>query len=354
MNINNLNNRQIRIIEFAEKNKTFQTKDLLSTIKEEFNVQRLTIIRDLSLLADKLILDKKGKGRNIFYQISGRYLLIKDYDVDKYFGVSHNKRDIKPFFDKEVIDLLKDDIFSKEETKRLNKAKVKYDKTVKSLKKESPTIFKKEWERLIIELSWKSSEIEGNTYTLLETEFLIKDFTLAKGKDKTEAQMILNHKKTLDLILLKPNYFKEITVDKIKEIHSLLTQGIDIKKDFRNHPVGITGTLYRPMSKKTEIEKIVNELVVKTKKIDNHFFKAFIFLVMLAYIQPFEDGNKRTSRIISNAILHANSSPMLSYRDVDAREYKKAILLFYEQNNISYIKKIFIEQLEFSVNNYFN
>jgi Fic family protein len=259
----------------------------------------------------------------------------------------------RAFFNKEVIDLLESDIFLKEEIKRLENAKIKYDKTVKSLKKESPVIFKKEWERLIIELSWKSSEIEGNTYTLLETEFLIKDFTLAKGKDKAEAQMILNHKKALDFILLKPNYFNEITVNKIKEIHSLLTQDIDIKKDFRNHPVGITGTLYRPMSKRNEIEKIVSELVEKTKKINNHFLKAFIFLVMIAYIQPFEDGNKRTSRIIANAILHANDSPMLSYRDVDAKEYKKAILLFYEQNNISYIKKIFIEQLEFSAHNYF-
>jgi Fic family protein len=107
------------------------------------------------------------------------------------------------------------------------------------------------------------------------------------------------------------------------------------------------------MSKRNEIEKIVSELVEKTKKINNHFLKAFIFLVMIAYIQPFEDGNKRTSRIIANAILHANDSPMLSYRDVDAKEYKKAILLFYEQNNISYIKKIFIEQLEFSAHNYF-
>lgn len=350
----NFNNRQLRIIEFAEKNESFQIKDLLSSIKEEFNVQRLTIGRDLSLLTDKLILDKKGKGRNVFYQISDRHLLMKDYDVDKYFQVSHNARDIKPFFNKEVINLLKDDIFSKEEMQRLNNAQIKYNKTIKALKKESPAIFKKEWERLIIELSWKSSEIEGNTYTLLETEFLIKDLALAKGKDRAEAQMILNHKKAIDLFLLKTNYFKEITVDKIKEIHSLLTQGMDIKKDFRNHPVGITGTLYRPISKRIEIEQIINELVKKTKNIENHFLKAFIFLIMLAYIQPFEDGNKRSSRIIANAILHANSGPILSYRDLDAREYKKAILLFYEQNNISYIKKKFIEQIEFSVSNYFN
>ncbi len=353
MNIDKLNNRQRKIVEFAEKNKSFQIKDLLPSIKKEFNVERLTVIRDLSLLTRELILDKKGKGRNIFYQVSSKYLLVKDYDVDEYFKVPHNKRDIRPFFNEEIIDLMKADIFSKEELERINKVKVKYSETIKSLKKESPTIFKREWERLIIDLSWKSSEIEGNTYTLLETESLIKDLALAKGKDRAEAQMILNHKKVLDYILLKPDYFKEIDLDKIKEIHSLLVQAIDIKMDFRNHPVGITGTLYRPISKKNKIEEAVNNLIEKTEKIDDYILRAFVFLVMTAYIQPFEDGNKRTSRIIANAILHSNNAPMISYRDVDAVEYKKAILLFYEQNNISYIKKIFIEQLEFSVDNYF-
>lgn len=353
MNTEKLNDRQREIIEFAEENKSFQIKDLLSYIKKDFDVERLTIIRDLSLLTQESILEKKGKGRNTSYQISNKYLLLKNYDVEKYFSVVHNQRDIKPFFDKEVLSLLESDIFSEEEIKRLEKAKTKYNENTKTLKKESPAILKKEWERLIIELSWKSSEIEGNTYTLLETEILIKELTLAKGKDKADAQMILNHKKILDLILLKPNYFKNMTVEKIKEVHSLLVKGIDIKIGFRNNPVGITGTLYRPMSKKTEIEKIVDELVKKTEKIDNHIIKAFIFFIMISYIQPFEDGNKRTSRIITNAILHAHNSPMLSYRDLDTAEYKKAILLFYEQHNISYIKKIFIEQIEFSVNNYF-
>ena len=250
MNISKLNTRQKRIIEFAETNKSFQVKDLLVYIKAEFDVERITVVRDLSLLTNKLILNQKGKGRNTYYQISNKYLLLKDYDVDKYFSVPHNQRDIQAFFNSEVLDLLDEDIFTHEEMTRLSKAQIKHNKMAESLKKESPIIFKKEWERLIVELSWKSSEIEGNTYTLLETESLIKDLTLAKDKDKADAQMILNHKKVLDFILLNPNYFKEITVDKIKRVHSLLVEDIDIKTDFRNHPVGITGSLYRPISKK--------------------------------------------------------------------------------------------------------
>ena len=134
---------------------------------------------------------------------------------------------------------------------------------------------------------------------------------------------------------------------------SILTQDIDIKDDFRNHPVGITGTLYRPPAKIDAIQRAMTKSVELINKNNNIFFQAFVLLIMIAYIQPFEDGNKRTSRMVANAIMHANRYPMLSYRNIDAVEYRKAMILFYEQNNISYIKKIFIEQVEFSTNNYF-
>jgi Fic family protein len=236
----------------------------------------------------------------------------------------------------------------------LEKANEKYIETRNKLAKESPAIFRKEWERLIIELSWKSSEIEGNTYTLLETEALIKEMRFAKGHDRAEAQMILNHKKALDFILANANYFSNIDLGKIKKTHELLTEKADIKKDFRDHPVGITGTIYRPIPKKEGIEITMKKLAETLSATKSPFVKAFIVLIMVAYIQPFEDGNKRTSRIIANAILYANDKSMLSYRNVDTIEYKKAMLLFYEKNNISYIKEIFISQFEFAVENYFS
>jgi len=76
-------------------------------------------------------------------------------------------------------------------------------------------------------------------------------------------------------------------------------------------------------------------------------------MLLIAYIQPFEDGNKRTSRLMGNAVLLAHDICPLSYRSVKDSEYKKAVLLFYEQNNISYFKQLFIEQFKFAVNNYF-
>ena len=88
-------------------------------------------------------------------------------------------------------------------------------------------------------------------------------------------------------------------------------------------------------------------------KFKDPFSKALMSLALIAYIQPFEDGNKRTSRLVANAFLLSHNSSPLSFRSIDTTEYKKAIILFYEQNNIKFLKELFIEQFEFSVNNYF-
>jgi fido (protein-threonine AMPylation protein) len=349
-----LNERQLAIVDFAKKEKTFQTKDVFLAIGKKFSVERLTIVRDLTYLEKNNILNKEGKGRSVSYQIALKYLALEKIDVNKYFSQPFSEREARPLFNDEIFSILNDGLFSEEEIEILEKNNEKYIETRNKLAKESPAIFRKEWERLIIELSWKSSEIEGNTYTLLETEALIKEMRFAKGKDRAEAQMILNHKKTLDFILTNANYFANIDLDKIIKIHELLTEKIDIKKDFRDHPVGITGTIYRPIPKRKDIEIAMEKLTEALSTATNPFVKAFVVLIMIAYIQPFEDGNKRTSRIIANAILYANDKSMLSYRDVDTIEYKKAMILFYEQNNISHIKEMFIAQFGFAVKNYFS
>ncbi|MFA6047303.1 MAG: Fic family protein [Parcubacteria group bacterium] len=348
-----LSERQVAIVDFAKKQISFQTKDVFSETGKKFNVKRLTIVRDLSFLEENDILKKRGKGRSIAYEISRKYLALEKIDSKKYFSLPFLNRNAKPLFDDEIFSILNDGLFSPEEIEKLEEINKRYVETNSKLAKESPVILRKEWERLIIELSWKSSEIEGNTYTLLETEALLREMRFAKGKDRAEAQMILNHKKTLDFILANYDYFANIDLDKIIKIHEMLTEKVDIKKDFRDHPVGITGTIYRPLPKRKDIETAMKKLTEVLEAVANPYVKSFIVLVMIAYIQPFEDGNKRTSRIVANAILHAHGKSMLSYRNVDAIEYKKAMLLFYEQNNISYIKEIFIAQFEFAVKNYF-
>lgn len=353
-NYPNLNERQQFILEFAKREKSFQTKDVFASVVKKFDISRLTVVRDLLYLENNKIFEKQGVGRATTYEIAKKYLALEKIDIEKYFSIPFSERKASPLFNNNIFSILDDDIFSEEELERLNMSNAKHTRTKDKLSKESPVILRKEWQRLIIELSWKSSEIEGNTYTLLETEALIEEMRFAKGKDKAEAQMILNHKKTLDFILNNKDYFKSIDLAKIKKVHELLTEDIDIKKDFRDHPVGITGTIYRPLPKREDIYTAMLKLKKTLLKMNNPFISAFVTLIMIAYIQPFEDGNKRTSRIIANAILHANDKAMLSYRNVDSVEYKKAMILFYEQNNISYIKEIFIQQFEFAVNNYFS
>ncbi|MCD4704838.1 Fic family protein [bacterium] len=206
----------------------------------------------------------------------------------------------------------------------------------------------------MIEFSWKSSEIEGNTYSLLSTEVLIKENIKEAGKTKEESQMILNHKDAFNEAIQNKQRFLKLDYSDIEYIHRVLTKELEISKNIRNGIVRITGTKYKPLENSFQIKEILQEMVNLINKKDSFFEKVFLSLILISYIQAFEDGNKRTARMISNSILLAHNSIPLSYRIVDVKEYKKASLLFYEINNISYFKQIFIEQFEDAVNNYFN
>lgn len=122
----------------------------------------------------------------------------------------------------------------------------------------------------------------------------------------------------------------------------------------RKHGVGITGTNYKPLDNQFQIQDALQAMIKLVNEKQNFFEKALIVLLMISYIQAFEDGNKRTARMLTNAILLSHNSIPLSYRGVDIVEYKKATILFYEQNNLTHFKKIFIEQFEDAVTNYFS
>jgi Fic family protein len=349
-----LNKRQDAILAFIESNKSVAGSQILEHIQRNIeNVTKMTITRDLEILLELNLIERQGSGRAIVYRPSFQYALLKKINVEEYFATDVDKRKINPIFNENIFDFLNDEIITEKETANLEKMNEKYLHSRKKLEKESLAILRREWERLIVEFSWKSSQIEGDTYTLLETEALIKEHRLAEGKDRAEAQMILNHKKALEFILENPDFFSEFKTEKIKKMHSILVEELNVKNDFRSHGVGIGGTLYRPLANQKELSRITDKLSETIGKTSNPFAKALIALTMISYIQPFEDGNKRTARIVANGILHSHKKAMLSYRNVDVLEYKKAILLFYEQNNISYFKELFLKQFEFAVENYF-
>lgn len=293
-----------------------------------------------------------GRGPATKYRLTPQAHVTMPLNLATYFDKEIDEREVQESFNFELIRevLPKVEIFSKEEMSVLTAAQNEFEKNTGSL---SDLEYRREMERLGVDLSWKSSQIEGNTYSLLETERLLKDKQTASGKTKEEAIMLLNHKDALDFVLDVPDYLKEISVHRIEDIHSILTKELGVDRNIRHHRVGVTGTNYRPLDNEFQIREALEDTCILINGKENVFEKAILALVLLSYIQAFVDGNKRTARITSNAILIANGYCPISFRTVDSIDYKKAMLMFYEQNNIAAFKKIFIDQFLFAVKTYF-
>lgn len=294
----------------------------------------------------------EGKARATRYRLSPQAQLLMPLNLDTYFALEVDERQVQSSYNFELINglLAETRLFSDKDQVHLDALQEEFRQHISEL---TDNEYRKEMERLGIDLSWKSSQIEGNTYTLLETERLLRESKTAEGKSKEEAVMLLNHKDALSFVLDNPDYLKELTVSHIEDIHQLLTKDLSIDKGLRRHRVGITGTNYHPLDNEFQIREAMREACELINSKSNIFEKALLTLVLLSYIQPFSDGNKRTARITSNAILIANNYCPLSFRSVDSIDYKKAMLIFYEQNSLYAFKQIFMEQFEFAVKEYF-
>lgn len=311
-----------------------------------------TVKRTISTLLDKNFVATTGRGKATKYFISKGLEVLFPIDIEAYFEKEIDEREVKNGFSFELIKKVLNEIsiFTNDEMEKLSHLQNSFTENISKLTKAE---YNTEFERLAIDLSWKSSQIEGNTYSLLETEKLLKEKETASGKTKDEAVMLLNHKAALDFILENPDYVNPLSVARIEDIHSLLVEGLGIDRNIRNRRVGISGTNYKPLDNAFQIKEALEDMCILINSRENIFEKGLLALVLLSYIQAFSDGNKRTSRIISNAILINNKYCPLSFRTVDSIDYKKAMLIFYEQNNLSAFKYIFIEQFEFAVKTYF-
>ena len=311
-----------------------------------------TVKRILASLVESKDAIVTGQGRATRYSVSPQAHLTMELNIETYFDKEMDEREVQTSFNFELINeiLPQVELFTEEEKKQLADLQAQFTKNLEGI---TPTEYRKEMERLGIDLSWKSSQIEGNTYSLLETEKLLKEKQTASGKTKEEAVMLLNHKDALDFILAEPEYLQEISIRHIEELHTLLVKELDVDKGIRKRRVGVTGTNYRPLDNEYQIREALEDTCRLINGKENVFEKALLALVLLSYIQAFADGNKRTARITSNAILISNRYCPISFRTVDSVDYKKAMLIFYEQNNISAFKKIFIDQFAFAVKTYF-
>ena len=208
---------------------------------------------------------------------------------------------------------------------------------------------------LLIDLSWNSSRLEGNTYSLLETERLLATGREAPGKDRVETQMILNHKEAIEFMI---DMAEEIDISRhtILNIHGLLSH--DLLLDYkacgrlRTIPVKISKSVYHPVEVPQLIEEYFQIIIQKAAAIKNPFEQSFFLMVHLPYLQPFLDVNKRVARLAGNIpFIRENLSP-LSFIDVPESDYVQGLLAIYELNRIEFFRDVFIWAYERSASLY--
>lgn len=209
--------------------------------------------------------------------------------------------------------------------------------------------------RLLIDLAWNSSRLEGNTYSLLDTKRLIEFGEEATGRDHVEAQMILNHKDAIEFLVgsVEEVDFNTYT---LLNLHALLSNNLladpAASGRLRYIAVGIEKSAFHPLELPQRIEECFNQLLAKASEIEDPFEQAFFVMVHIPYLQPFDDVNKRVSRLAANIpLIRKNLSP-LAFTDVPQRAYTDAVLGVYELNDTTLLKDVFLWAYERSAAQY--
>lgn len=199
--------------------------------------------------------------------------------------------------------------------------------------------------RLMIDLSWNSSRLEGNTYSLLETERLLEWGKEATGKDLKETQMILNHKAAIEFLI---DSAEEIGVNRytILNLHTLLSDNLmsdpSSSGRLRTFSVGISHSTYLPTAIPQVIQECFDLLLTKANQIEDPFEQAFFLMVQLPYLQAFDDVNKRTSRLAANIPLIRKNLCPLSFIDVPEQTYINGLLGIYEFTQTELLRDVFV------------
>lgn len=206
------------------------------------------------------------------------------------------------------------------------------------------TYLRKILARLLIDLAWNSSRLEGNTYSLLETQRLFEFGENADGKEVQETQMILNHKAAIELLAEQAEDigFNRYT---LCNLHALLAENLlpdpAAGGRIRRHAVGISGSVFHPLEVPSAIEECFDLILAKASAIENPFEQSFFAMVHLPYLQPFEDVNKRVSRLAANIPLIQRNLGPLSFVDVPQEAYTQAVLGIYELQRLDYLRDVF-------------
>jgi fido (protein-threonine AMPylation protein) len=209
--------------------------------------------------------------------------------------------------------------------------------------------------RLLIDLSWASSQLEGNTYSRLDTERLIAFGQAAEGKDALETQMILNHKQAIEYLVLSPDNAR-VQTDTLIALHAFLSDGLMADPTavgrVRRRAVEIGGSVYLPLALPQRLEELLGIVVQMAAEIADPFEQAFFLMVHLLYLQPFEDVNRRVSRLAANIPFIRHNLCPLSFIDVPQQAYMNAMLGVYELNRVELLRDVFVWAYERSCQQY--
>ncbi len=209
--------------------------------------------------------------------------------------------------------------------------------------------------RLLIDLSWASSRLEGNTYTRLDTQNLIELGQAAEGKNRREAQMILNHKAAIELLVEQAEDIGFNTFT-FFNLHALLSENLlaDPSKSgrLRQRIVEVSGTVFHPLGIPQQIDAYFRMILAKADAIQDPFEQAFFIMVHIPYLQPFADVNKRVSRLGANIPLIRRNLCPLSFIDVPERAYVEGTLGVYEMKRVDLLRDVFVWAYERSCQRY--
>ncbi len=335
---------------------------------------RRTLQYRLAKLVEQERLEISGGGRGRRYRLPGANLQIDsakqgvtsdEVTLETYIPISDESRDIKTAvqapihhrqpvgYNRKFLDNYRPNetfYLSEDDRKRL----LKIGKSPNE-KRPAGTYVREIYNRLLIDLSWNSSRLEGNTYTLLETKALLELGESAEGKNAKDAQMILNHKVAIELLVEQSGEL-DFTRHTILSIHALLSD--NLLEDsaacgrLRSRVVEISGSVFLPQSVPQVIEECFKQILETATAITDPFEQAFFVMVHLPYLQPFEDVNKRVSRLALNIpFIRGNLSP-LSFIDVPEKAYVDGLLGVYELNRIELLRDVFVWAYERSCKRY--
>jgi Fic family protein len=308
--------------------------DLLQRIRPP--ISQPTLSRRIEALEGKKIVRREGRARSTVYSLA---------DSTWYVSLPLSRRQAATY----RFEWLEG--FTPNETRLLSREEEKRLAVAGQVPGVSPNLFfQRVFERFLIDLSYASSKMEGNTYSLLDTERLIKEGTQAEGKAAEETTMILNHKAAI-LYLVEHLEGIAISASDIKNLHALLSRDLVLEAEpgkLRTNIVSITNSQYSPLAVPQQIEEQFKLIVEKARAIKSPFEQSMFLLISISYLQPFIDVNKRTARLAANIPLFKAGLSPLSYRYMDTARYLGGLLLFYETLNPDGIKAAYLDGYEAS------